>query len=246
MLLKDPTALHLLYSRYISIALAFRPEVKKMMLIGLGGGSIPKKYHREFPSMEIDAVEIDPEVVQVAKKYFFFGETKNLRSHAQDGRLFLTRAQERYDLIMLDAYYTDAIPFHLTTREFFRVAESKLAPNGVFVVNIIGAVTGPSGKITRSIARTLRGVFPQIYMFPTRRAQGLSLDTTQNVIIVATKEPKRTDIREVVRRANSMNRDLFPTPIQDIAVSYLDQPISFDDVPVLTDDYAPTDKLLHP
>lgn len=246
MLLKDPTALHLLYSRYISIALAFRPEVKKMMLIGLGGGSIPKKYHREFPSMEIDAVEIDPEVVQVAKKYFFFGETKNLRSHAQDGRLFLTRAQERYDLIMLDAYYTDAIPFHLTTREFFRVAESKLGPNGVFVVNIIGAVTGPSGKITRSIARTLRGVFPQIYMFPTRRAQGLSLDTTQNVIIVATKEPKRTDIREVVRRANSMNRDLFPTPIQDIAVSYLDQPISFDDVPVLTDDYAPTDKLLHP
>jgi spermidine synthase len=164
----------------------------------------------------------------------------------QDGRLILTRTQQRYDLIMLDAYYTDAIPFHLTTQEFFRVADRKLNPNGVFVVNIIGAVTGPSGRITRSIARTLRQVFPQIYIFPTRRAQNVSLDTTQNVIIVATKNQKRTDIRAITQKAASLNRDLFPNPIQDIAVSYLEKPLPDNDVPVLTDDYAPTDKLLHP
>lgn len=246
MTLKDPTALRLLYSRYISIGLAFRPEIKKMLLIGLGGGSLPKKYHKEFPSMEIDVAEIDPEVVQVAKKYFFFGETKNLRAHVQDGRLFLTKTPQRYDLIMLDAYYTDSIPFHLTTREFFRIADRKLNADGVFVVNIIGAVTGPSGKITRSIARTLRQVFPQIYIFPTRRTQNVSLDTTQNVIIVATKERARADIRAITQRAAALNRDLFPSPTQDIAVSYLDRPVPDDDVPVLTDDYAPTDNLLHP
>jgi spermidine synthase len=147
---------------------------------------------------------------------------------------------------MLDAYYTDSIPFHLTTQEFFRIADRKLSSDGVFVVNIIGAVTGPSGKITRSIARTLRQVFPQIYIFPTRRTQNVSLDTTQNVIIVATKERARADIRAITQKAASLNRDIFPSPIQDIAVSYIDKPVPDDDVPVLTDDYAPTDNLLHP
>lgn len=244
--LGDPTALRLLYSQYTSVGLAFRPDAKKVLIIGLGGGSIPKKLHKEFPSVEIDVAEIDPEVIQVAKKYFSFQEGKNLRVHAQDGRLFVTRTSQRYDLILLDAYYTDAIPFHLTTREFFRIADGKLAPNGVAVVNVIGAVTGTSGKITRSIAKTLREIFPQIYIFPTRRAQHATLDTVQNVIIVATKDRRRLDIREVTKRATSLGRGLFPKQVSDIAISYYDAPTPDHDVPVLTDDYAPTDNLLHP
>ncbi|TAJ97554.1 spermine synthase [bacterium] len=243
--LDDPTALRLLYSRYASLGLAFRPDAKKVLIIGLGGGSIPKKYNKEFPSLEIDVAEIDPEVIQVAKKYFFLKEGKNLRVHAQDGRLFLTRSPQRYDLVLLDAYYTDAIPFHLTTREFFQVAERKLTPSGIVVANIIGAVTGPGGKITRSVVKTLREIFPQIYIFPTRGTSGVSLDTIQNVIVVATKENQRLDIREITKRAASLGRDLFPNPMRDIQASYHDAKLA-DDVPVLTDDYAPTDNLLHP
>ena len=239
------TALRLIYSRYTSLGLAFRPDAKKVFIIGLGGGSIPKKYHKEFPSLEIDVAEIDPEVIEVARKYFFLKEGKNLRVHAQDGRLFLTRTQQRYDMILLDAYYTDAIPFHLTTREFFQTAERKLAPNGIVVANIIGAVNGPGGKITRSVVKTLRGIFPQIYIFPTRGSLGLSHDTIQNVIVVATREKQRLDIREIVKRAGAVGRDLFPSPLRDIQASYHEGKLA-DDVPVLTDDYAPTDNLLHP
>ncbi|HEY5543365.1 MAG TPA: fused MFS/spermidine synthase, partial [Candidatus Binatia bacterium] len=68
--LKDPTALRLIYSRYTSLGFTFRPDAKKMLVIGLGGGSIPKKIQKEFPHMEIDAVEIDPEVIKMAKDYF--------------------------------------------------------------------------------------------------------------------------------------------------------------------------------
>jgi spermidine synthase len=244
--LDDSTTLRLIYSRYTSLGLAFRPDAKKALIIGLGGGSIPKKYQKEFPSLEIDVAEIDPEVIQVAKKYFFFKDGKNLRVHAQDGRLFLTRTAQRYDLILLDAYYTDAIPFHLTTREFFQTAEKKLTPNGIVVANVIGAVTGPGGRITRSVAKTLREVFPQIYLFPTRKSDNMSLDTVQNVIVIATKERQRLDIREITKRASAISRDLFPNPLKDIAVSYVDAKIPDQDVPVLTDDYAPTDNLLHP
>jgi spermidine synthase len=244
--LDDFTALRLLYSRYASVGLAFKPDAKKVLIIGLGGGSIPKKYQKEFPSLEIDVAEIDPEVIQVARKYFALKESKNLRVHAQDGRLFLTRTQQRYDLILLDAYFKDSIPFHLTTREFFKIADQKLTSNGIMVANIIGAVTGRSGRITRSVAKTLREIFPQIYLFPTLRARSTGLDTLQNVIIVATKERQKMDIREITNRAASLGRDLFPNPLKDLTASFYDAPLADQDVPVLTDDYAPTDDLLHP
>jgi spermidine synthase len=244
--LKDPTALRLIYSRYTSVGLTFRSDAKKMLIVGLGGGSIPKKLQKEFPSLEIDVVEIDPEVVQIAKTHFGVREGKNLRLHAQDGRLFLTRATTQYDIILLDAYYSDAMPFHLATKEFFELAQRKLTPNGIIVANLISAVTGPAGKIARAFVKTQRLVFPQVYVFAARRADHVSTETIQNVIVIATKDRQRVDIKEIVKRAASLNKGLFPEPIQDIGVAYYDGPLADQDVPVLTDDYAPTDNLLHP
>jgi spermidine synthase len=228
------------------LGFAFRPDAKKMLLVGLGGGSIPKKVQKEFPAMEIDAVEIDPEVVQIAKNHFSVRESKNLRIHAQDGRLFLTRTPHQYDIIMLDAYYTDAMPFHLATKEFFELAQRKLTPNGIIVANLISAVTGPSGKIARAFVKTQRQIFPQTYLFAARRADNVSTDTIQNVIIIATRDKQRLDIKEIVKRASTLDKGLFPDPLKDIAIAYYDAPLSDKDVPVLTDDFAPTDNLLHP
>ena len=245
MTLKDPAALRLLYSRYTSIGFTFRPDAKKMLIIGLGGGSIPKKLNKELPNMEIDAVEIDPEVVKMAKDHFNVKEGKNLRIHAQDGRLFLSRTQTQYDIILLDAYFTDSMPFHLATKEFFELAQRKLTPNGIIVANLISAVTGPSGKIARSFVRTQRQVFPQTYIFAARRPDHVSLDTIQNVIVIATHDKQRVDIKEIVKRAKDLDKGLFPDPTQDIAVAYFDKLLP-EDVPILTDDYAPTDNLLNP
>jgi spermidine synthase len=243
--LKDPTALRLIYSKYTSIGFTFRPDAKKMLIVGLGGGSIPKKVQKEFPHMEIDAVEIDPEVIKMAKEYFNVKENNLLRLHAQDGRLFMARTQQQYDIILLDAYFTDAMPFHLTTKQFFELAQKRLTPNGIIVANLISAVTGPSGRIARAFVRTQRQVFPQTYVFAARRPDNVSLDTIQNVIVVATRDKQRVDIKEIVKRALSLNKGLFPEPVQDIAVAYFDRPLP-EDVPILTDDYAPTDNLLHP
>lgn len=243
--LKDPTALRLIYSRYTSLGFTFRPDAKKMLLIGLGGGSIPKKLNKEFPTLEIDAVELDPEVIKMAKDHFNVKEGKNLRLHAQDGRLFLTRTQNQYDIILLDAYFTDAMPFHLATKQFFELAQRKLTPNGIVVANLISAVTGPSGKIVRSFVRTQRQVFPQTYVFAARRPDNVSTDSIQNVIVVATRDKQRVDIKEIVKRASGLDKGLFPDPVQDIAVAYFDKPLP-EDVPILTDDYAPTDNLLNP
>jgi spermidine synthase len=244
--LKDPTALRLIYSRYTSLGFTFRPDAKKVLIIGLGGGSIPKKLQKEFPSMEVDVVEIDPEVIQIAKNHFNVRDGKNLRLHAQDGRLFLTRTANQYDIIMIDAYYSDAMPFHLATREFFELAQRKLAPNGILVTNLISAVTGPSGKIARAFVKTQRRVFPQAYVFAARRPENVSVDSIQNVIVIATKDKQRLDIKEIVKRAAALDKGLFPDPINDISVAYYEGALPDQDVPVLTDDYAPVDNLLHP
>jgi spermidine synthase len=244
--LKDPAQLRLIYSRYTSVAFAFRPEAKNILIVGLGGGSIPKRLQKTFPSLQIDVVEIDPEVVQIAKSQFNVREGKNLRLYTQDGRLFLTRTQNQYDIILLDAYYADAMPFHLATKEFFELAQRKLTPNGIIVANLISAVTGPSGKIARAFAKTERQIFPQVYLFAARRPDNVSLETIQNVIVVATKDRQRLEIKDIVKRASSLDKNLFPDPIQDLSVAYYDGPANDQDVPVLTDDYAPTDNLLHP
>jgi len=243
--LKDPTALRLVYSRYTSIGMTFRPDARRMLLIGVGGGSIPKKLNKEFPNLFIDAIDLDPEVIRIAKDHFNLAENKNLALHAQDGRLFLARTQHQYDTIMLDAYFTDSMPFHLATKQFFELARKKLASNGIVVANLISAVTGPSGKIARSFVRTQRQVFPQTYVFASRRPDNVSLDTIQNVIVIATQDKQRVDIKEIVKRAKTIDKGLFPDPIQDIAVAYFDRPLA-EDVPILTDDFAPTDNLLNP
>src|SRR5436309_15068076 len=145
--LKDPTTLRLIYSRYTSLGFTFRPDAKRILIIGLGGGSIPKKLQKEFPALEIDVVEIDPEVIQIAKNHFNVRESNRLHLHAQDGRLYLTRTANQYDIILLDAYYADAMALDLATREFFALAQRKLPPDGIVVANLIRAVTGPYGTI---------------------------------------------------------------------------------------------------
>jgi spermidine synthase len=138
------------------------------------------------------------------------------------------------------------MPFHLATREFFELAQRKLTPNGIVVANLISAVTGPSGKIVRAFVKTQRGIFPQTYIFAARRPDNVSVDTIQNVIVIATKDKRRLDIKEIVKRASSLEKGLFPDSINDIGLAYYDSALPDQDVPVLTDDYAPTDNLLHP
>ncbi len=243
--LDDPTSLRLRYSRFLSLGLTLRPDARKVLMIGLGGGSLSKKFRRVFPTMEIDVAEIDPEVIEVAKRYFHFQEGNDLRVHAQDGRLYLTRTPKRFDIIMLDAYHGDSIPFHLTTREFFQTMDQKLTTDGVTVINVIGSITGSKSKIVRALIKTLRETFPQIYVFPTLGADFASIEAVQNVIIIASKNKERLDIREIVKRAASLGSDLFPDPVEEINASYYEANMLTDDVPVLTDDYAPTDSLLH-
>jgi spermidine synthase len=218
------------------LALRFR-----VAMIGLGGGTVPRRYIQDYPGMDVDVAEIDPAIVGTARRWFGLPETPRLRVTAQDGRIFLLRSRERYNIILLDAYLIDTIPFHLATREFFALAAARLAPGGVVGSNVIGALEGPNSRLFRAIYKTFRSVFPAVYVFPVGYAGFSSPEILRNIIIVGTMNPP-LQAADIVQRARTLVTLIEGLP--EAAATLYAAPIPTADVPVLTDDYAPVDALI--
>ena len=122
----DPFRTRFEYSDYLQLPLAYRPSTRKILYVGLGGGSAPKRTWRDFPATQIEAVELDPEVVDVAYEYFELPRDQRLQVEVEDGRRFIAANEGPWDAIVIDAFYSDSIPFHLATREFLELARSRL------------------------------------------------------------------------------------------------------------------------
>lgn len=236
------------YSDYLHLPLLFRPDARRVLFVGLGGGTAPRRYHEDYRQMRIDVVELDPAVVAVARQYFGVPQDARLRIVAQDGRLFVARTPERYDVVILDAFLIDTIPFHLATREFFETIRDHLTPGGVLASNIIGALDGPRSGFFRAVYKTLREVFPSVYVFPTDWGQFGSEEALRNVIVVAaphlapwTPAAVETAAR-AARAVPGVTVDRFEAAAADLYI----EPIYTDDVPTLTDNFAPAELLVQP
>jgi spermidine synthase len=243
MYLHDPYDSPFLYPAYAHLALIFRPQARRVLVVGLGGGSIQKRLWRDYPEMTVQTAELDPMVVAVARRFFAVPEDPRLPVAVQDGRQFLLRTPQRYDLIVLDAYFADAIPFHLTTVEFVRLVRSRLAPEGVVVSNIIGALGGSRSALFRAMYKTFGQVFPGLYPFPTAFRPYRDTDAIRNILLVATAEAGLSRDQILARARQVAPRITYPEFVR-YAADYYDAPIPTADVPLLTDDYAPVDTLL--
>lgn len=147
----DPSWLEYEYTRIAMAALLLGPEPARVLVVGLGGGSMPRFLRWLLPRATIDAVELDPAVARAAKSHFGLVEDRLLRVHVDDGRALLERSRARWDLILLDAYAPDYIPPALATLEFFRLARSHLTPAGVVVANVWGPPNPRFGDVRRTL-----------------------------------------------------------------------------------------------
>jgi spermidine synthase len=245
MVIDDPYELRLRYTRFLALPLTLRPEPKRVLILGLGGGSFPKRLHRDFPDVAIDVVDIDPAVVAIAKRYFQVPEDGRLRLHIRDGRRFIRETREQYDLIYLDAYNSDTIPFHLTTREFLQEAAAHLAPGGVLVSNIIGSLRGPESAFFRAMYLTNDATSPKIYTVPVYRIEAGIVPLGEiNIIVMATRDTERLSRGALIARAGRVGGKLVPaTDLTEYAAHVMELPVETSDVPVLTDDFAPVEIL---
>lgn len=173
----DPGHLEFEYTRLCMAALAARPEPARILMIGLGGGSIPRWLRLHHPEATIDVVEIDPAVGVVARRFFGFAEDPKMKVAFEDGRAFVERPGAPYDLILLDAYGSDDVPPHLATVEFFRAIDARLAPGGVVAANL---TSPPHNKVFHEMLASFRAVFPQLAM--------LTASVSDNRVVLLRKE----------------------------------------------------------
>jgi len=243
MSLADPLQGHFEYTEYFHTPWVWNRDVRRALMLGLGGGSIQRAYQHYYTNVTVDTVEIDPVVVKVAREYFKVQETPTLRIHNQDGRMFLNRTSEIYDLIIMDAYtksrYGSSIPPHLTTKEFFALAGGHLTTNGVLAYNVIGNIQESRPEIVGALYRTLKETFPQVYAFPA--------GSSMNVVLVATKSAVPYDYARVQREGTALvqtRKVKLPTFAARLKVFRNAPPRSAEASPVLTDDRAPVESLM--
>ncbi len=132
------------YTRMMMAALLLREDPASILVVGLGGGTLPMALQQLFPAARMDIVEIDAAVVRVAKKYFRFTAAANTTVYTQDARVFgrrMNKQGQRYDLILLDAYNGEYIPEHLMTAEYLSETRSLLTETGVLAANTFAIST---------------------------------------------------------------------------------------------------------
>ena len=181
------------YDEALLAALAFRPGIRRVCVIGLGGGSFPRAFARMRPEAEIDSVEIDPVVRDVARKYFLYEESERVRTVIADGRVFLAQPGPAYDLIVLDAFNSTGVPFHLTTREFFEIVRRRLTPDGIFAANFVGQLMGGDGRLFWATYRTIRRQFGQVWVASPYIREGRP-PIAGNIIVYATVSADPLDL----------------------------------------------------
>jgi spermidine synthase len=225
--LADPDDLPLHYSQVMTAAsLLYPAEPKRILMIGLGGGSISTYYGRAMPDVHIDTVELDQRVIDVAKQFFALRDTPRVRYIAADGRVFLNRSKERYDLILLDAYRGGYVPFHLLTREFYTLVKNRLTPGGAVAFNVHDGT-----KLYHSTVKTLSEVFPTLDLYPSGVGE---------VIAIVSADPKFDRSVLATRAAALQQRYNFRYPLPDVLKRRMPNPLKEADGGVtITDDFAP-------
>lgn len=242
MSLRDPLQGHFGYTELFHLAWLWNPTLSRVAMVGLGGGSTQRSFLHRYAEVRIDSIEIDPAVVGIATNYFQVRISERHRVFTEDGRNYLRRSRQSYDLIILDAYvkhrYGSNLPAHLATREFFESARERLTPNGVLAYNVITTLKLGGTEATHALARTLQAVFPQVYRF--QAADSL------NAVLIATLEPRRLDLTELRRRAAGLPGQgvRWPAGLSGRLPSMRpDLPPEVARARILTDDFAPVEAL---
>jgi spermidine synthase len=241
--LNDPYESLIRYPDYFHLALAVRPEPESVLILGLGGGATTKRMWRDYDDIHVDTVEIDPAVVDVARTYFDLPEDERSRVFVEDARRYVQRTDETYDLIIIDAYYSDSLPYHLTTEEFLTEVDARLEPGGVVAYNVISSAEGEGSELFRSMYRTAGEVWGNVWVFPIGIGSEGAAEDRRNIIVLASDTDlpdeelldaiaSRVDGAVTIAGFEAMGDDLYT------------EMVPMADVPVLTDSHAPTDSLI--
>jgi spermidine synthase len=221
------------YVRWSALAFVLHPRIERALVLGLGGGTTAGYLQRRVPNLRVDSVDIDPAVPEVARRYLRFAPQPGDRIAVADARSFLRGSKERWDLIFCDTYIGLSVPFHLTTVQFLDEVKRHLTPDGVFVLNLAAGLGDP---FSEAMYNTVRDRFQSAYLF---RVQGAA-----NVLILATEKPVLLPPQLAARARAADARFRFDPRLSEIVTSRFRGEFISRDIPLLSDEYAPVDRLI--
>ena len=229
--LQQPNRLMFEYTQMMLGSLLLNPDPRSILIIGLGGGTLPRTLGKLLPEADIDVVEIDPAVVSVAGQYFNYQPSAHQHVYEEDGRAYvrrMLRTDKRYQLIMLDAYDNQYIPEHLLTQEFLTQVRSLLAPNGIVAAN-----TFSSSRLYQNESVTYRAVFGEFYNLKSA-----------NRVILASNAPLPS-VAQATRNAEHFDAAFTALGFKSISIlSLFSTAVDWDPkARVLTDQYSPANLL---
>ncbi|GAB0174309.1 MAG: fused MFS/spermidine synthase [Candidatus Altimarinota bacterium] len=215
------------YTEYYHLIRHFFPDFQHALMIGGAGYSFPKEYLNTYSGKTIDVVEIDPGITEVAKQYFFLKEDPRLKIYHEDARVYLNKTSTKYDAIFGDAFTSwFSIPYQLTTSEAIQKQYDSLTESGVLILNLISSLDGETGEFFRSEYHTFKDIFPEVIVFPTSSQTDGNL--MQNIILIGLKDPHSFHLNSHDPYIKNMLSTIWTGAI-------------LDDLPRITDDYAPVD-----
>ena len=225
------------YTRHMMAGLLYNPRPRRVLVLGLGGGVIPRDLHHYYPQAQIDVVEIDPAIPPIAKRLFGFKTDERLRVHVADGRIWIKQQLQRnpnvrYDMVVLDAFNSDYIPFHLMTREFLLEVRRILAPDGVVIANVFY-----TNRLFDAELKTFLEVFG--------RCQVFYVPESTNAMLVSPGEALPTLTRgQAMDRSEKLQRERgFQFDLPGVARQLRKDVVPDGSARVLTDDRAPVNWL---
>ncbi|MBO0763963.1 MAG: fused MFS/spermidine synthase [Hyphomicrobiaceae bacterium] len=223
----DELALPVTYTRYMTVGLAYADAADNLLEVGFGGGRTAWYLHKHMPALDITCVELDPAVVDLAQKHFAVRPEDKFKITISDGRNYLVKSPETWNVIMIDAYRGPFVPFHLLTEEFYKIVKSKLKPGGVVVQNV-----EPTTMMFDSAVATIQKVFANVEVY----------DAAGNIVTVAYDGPQRPQEQLMARAEVLQKQHKFVYPL----AAFLSERRAVKRSPgkVLTDDFAPVESLL--
>ena len=224
------------YPRFAAASLLLNPHPRRLLALGMGGGSVGSYLQRRLPELGVDYVDIDPAVPELAQRFLLLRAGPRTTITVADGRRFLAAAAGRaWDAVYCDTYIGRSVPFHLTTIEFLDEVKRHLAPGGTFGLNLAAGLADPFSK---AMYRTVLERFGAVYLFKVGGAS--------NVLVLATDAPGLPR-PQLLARAGELDRALpgFEPSFTSLAHSRMAVGLEAVDVPLLRDDFAPVDRLIH-
>jgi spermidine synthase len=224
------------FSRFLLASLLVKPDPQRVLVIGMGVGSVPMAIRAAVPGAFIETVDIDPAVIDIAKQYFSYREDNRTRSYAADGRVFVKKALEKgiqYDLIILDAMNDQYIPEHLLTVEFLREVKSLLAPGGIVAANTFAA-----SQLYDHESVTYSAVFGDFYNMKFDGSR-----SSRIIIATGSSMPPIPTIQENALKFAKLYYGVFGINVNDLLTAMDDEKDWDQTARILTDQYSPSNLL---